>query len=136
MSLINLTAKQIHDLNWMNEAARRCQLGTLMNTLISATINANVAMTSDALASATGTLTLTLSEAITGLALGDFAITKDGVALTATTHYTVADLGATAPTIEFKAAAGLTSASVITVYITKASYFVNYGDALAIVNSI
>lgn len=36
MGLNTLTKKQIHDLNWMNRAAQNVQLGTLLNSLITA----------------------------------------------------------------------------------------------------
>lgn len=136
MSLVNLTAKQKNDLNNMNMAAKRCELGTLVDTLISATINANVAMTATALTTATGNVTLTLSEAITGLAIGDFTIKANGVALTATTHFTTASLSGTAPVITFKTAAAIDSDTELTIYIAKTGYFVNYGEELEIVNEI
>ncbi|MDF2613282.1 MAG: S-layer domain protein [Clostridia bacterium] len=101
---------------------------------ISGTIT--VTASSNGIAIATGTTTITLGQAITGLAAGDIVVKKDGVALTNVTNYALSGLSGTSVGITFDASADLISTSVVTVEIVKAGYTIGNGNPIPVTNTI
>ncbi|WP_459481359.1 beta strand repeat-containing protein [Clostridium saccharoperbutylacetonicum] len=95
-----------------------------------------VTASSNGIATATGTTTITLGQAISGLSASDIVVKKGGVALTSGTNYTLGTLTGTTFDITFAGSAGLTNTSVVTVEITKTGYTINGGSAIAVVNTI
>ena len=97
----------------------------------------SVTASSNGISSSTGTTTITLGGAITGLSAGDIVVDKDGTALVKDTDYTLSDdLSGTSFNVTFLAHAELLPASVITATITKNGYLINYGDPITIIYSV
>ncbi len=96
-----------------------------------------VTATSNGIATATGTTTISLGEAITGLTAEDIVVKKGVATLVKDTDYTLsADLTGTTFDITFLAAAALDNTSEITVVMTKEDYVINNGVAIAVANNI
>lgn len=94
-----------------------------------------VTASSNGIATATGTTTITLGQVIPGLTASDIVVKKDGIALLPT-EYTLGILTGTTVDITFDATAGLAYSQVITVEITKIGYTINGGSAINITNTI
>ena len=95
-----------------------------------------VTATATVLTSATGSMTITLAPAITGLAAGDVTVKVNGTAKALTTDYTLSVSNDNSVVITFTADAALNNTSVISVEILKIGYAVNNGSPISVTNSI
>lgn len=95
-----------------------------------------ITVSSSAITTATGMITLTLDSAVATLEDSDIVVNVDATPITLTEDYTIADVTTSTIDITFLAGAGLTNASVITVEITKLGYTFNSGVAVSVTNSI
>ena len=95
-----------------------------------------VTTSASALDSATGSVTITLGQAITDLAASDVTVKVNSAALTYPTDYTLSVTNGNSVEITFTVNAALNNTSVITVEILKSGYAVNNGSPISVTNSI